>query len=360
MRTRLAALDGLRAVGIALVFVYHAGIPGTYAGRLGVDVFFSLSGFLITSLLLREYDDSGRIALWSFYTRRAARLYPALLAAVALVFVWGSPLGFGNIVDWWHSAGPALSYVTNIAISWHGHPSANTLSPTWSLALEEQFYVLWPVALWLLLRSGLPRRGVAAVTAGLALLSWYVLSTAPTGPGYFRPDARAGGLMIGCAMAVLLSRASLDERVGRLALRLAAALALPAVVIATSGQHEAIGNALGIPLVSLATALLIPALIARPASGVARAMAWPLCVWIGQRSYGIYLVHLGVIRVLQGNGASRLVVASAGAALSIAIAAVVYRFVEQPVLAWSKCSVDDRRVHQRLQLPAEVEACLTA
>ena len=208
----LRSLDGLRAVAVLVVMAFHAGIAGFHGGRAGVDVFFVISGFLITTLLLVERDRSGRIGLGAFYMRRALRLYPALLVAVAgallLAYlkmpVFGaSSASFDSTLE---GTPFALFYTMNVAraAEWS---NGGFLGHTWSLAIEEQFYLVWPVVVILVLR----RRGPA-------LLGWLALACAVTSAVlrtgldaagidpellYNATFSHVDGIFAGCALGVL-------------------------------------------------------------------------------------------------------------------------------------------------------------
>lgn len=312
--SRLPYLDGIRAIGIGLVVLHHLNVPGLNGGRFGVDVFFPLSGYLITTLLVRELDATGAAGLRRFYWRRATRLYPALLVTVALAFAG------------WRSGLFALLYATNVALVWGEHARPDALTHTWSLALEEQFYLLWPLVLVGLARLGLSRRVIAAGCIAATAASWCVLATAGAVHAYFGPDARAGGLLIGCAFALIVSDTGVPAvlvRLNSLALPLVAA----GLVIGASHAYERAGNTIGIPFLSVATVLVLARVLTDATGPTARALSNRALVWLGERSYGLYLVHFGIVRALPGRGWLAL-------ALSLAACDLLYRFVEQPVLRW--------------------------
>jgi peptidoglycan/LPS O-acetylase OafA/YrhL len=191
------ALDGIRALAVLAVVCHHAFVPGFENGRSGVDVFFVLSGFLITSLLVTEHQ-AGGIKLGAFYLRRARRLYPALLLMVALVMAF-APL-WGVHAPTRTDASIALLYLSDYTAA-YGHLS-ETIKHTWSLAVEEHFYLLWPLVVMGLCR--LPKR-----TAVMLLLAAYLLATAwrlhvagyDDWIAYYRFDTRLSGLMLGALLA---------------------------------------------------------------------------------------------------------------------------------------------------------------
>ena len=187
--------------------VYHSGL--IYGGFLGVDVFFTLSGFLITTLLLEEYMRTGTIAIGRFYVRRALRLLPAL---VAFLVVWGGMFLATTTRQFWPTIlGDMLGvlfYVTNWLISYYGR-GGSPFSHTWSLSIEEQFYMVWPVTLLLLLRwvRHSPWIVVVLLTAAAGSLAWRlasVLAGAQLTRAFVGTHTHADGVLIGAALAVLL------------------------------------------------------------------------------------------------------------------------------------------------------------
>ncbi len=192
----VAALDGIRGIAVLTVFAQHAGVPGTLGGGAAVDVFFVLSGFLITGLLLDEYARRGRIDIPRFYGRRFLRLTPPLVL-LALAYMLVAPGDIG-------SAMLSLFYLTDYGSAFL--VDAGPLSHTWSLAVEEHFYLLWPLALLVLCR--LPHRLLIPL-----LLALYCVATAHRcgvfwtegyDATYFRFDTRLSGLILGSLLAVLI------------------------------------------------------------------------------------------------------------------------------------------------------------
>jgi peptidoglycan/LPS O-acetylase OafA/YrhL len=214
------ALDGLRFVAVAAVIAFHAGVPGAQAGFLGVDLFFVLSGFLITRILLRQVK-SGRVRLADFWTRRARRLAPAIVVALGAMIAWGALEVSTTSKDALRGDITAtLAYVAN----WHFISSSSYFEATgeesallhmWSLAVEEQFYVLWPITLFLIALL-VPSRArlslVAVVAAAGALFSAWRLQSLWIGPetsdrAYMGTDSRIFGPLVGALVAIVLVRA---------------------------------------------------------------------------------------------------------------------------------------------------------
>jgi peptidoglycan/LPS O-acetylase OafA/YrhL len=209
---RIPELDGIRGIGICAVFFLHVG--AIQGGFIGVDIFFTLSGFLITSILLSEYKHTGKVSLRRFYYRRALRLFPALAVLLLVCAAWGQ---FENLYPNATNS-QALSatsfYYANwfLAARWIGAPPPlGPLSHAWSLSIEEQFYILWPLILLACLKFNLLKRTLGKILLAGALLSLALagllyLKHAPWQRIYAGTDTHCGGLLIGCAVALLKPR----------------------------------------------------------------------------------------------------------------------------------------------------------
>lgn len=324
------SLDGLRAVAITLVMAEHAKIGFARAGGMGVDVFFVLSGFLITGLLTAEVTGSGRLGFRAFYLRRATRLYPALLA---LVTVGGAVLALdqGVAVRALVKSGLiAFTYLTDLFTFGHGHLWA-LWGFTWSLAIEEHFYLLWPPLLLLLLRRGSRTAATRWAWAGAGIGTLLVVALAVPGAGgppsfYFQPQAHLGGLMVGCAVALASRRPAWT----RYAAGPALAGLLLLVVLSPSPVHAGYFRLL--PLVWALTAVLIVSL--EHPSRTAALLGWNPWRLIGLVSYGLYLYHQLVYReVAEHLHQTRLVMVATEIVLSVVVAGLSYRFLESPIRA---------------------------
>jgi peptidoglycan/LPS O-acetylase OafA/YrhL len=319
---RVASLDGLRALAVLPVLATHS-FSALPIGGVGVSVFFVLSGYLITSLLLRERDDTGRIALGLFYLRRAARLYPALLAMLAVTVALGGGVG------------PALiagTYTTNLFNSF-GIGNA-PYAHTWSLAMEEQFYLVWPFLLPVVLRHG---RRAWAWLAGLAVLSagagWVLgaLTDGTAGVHTFNPVFRAHGLIVGCLVALYLhARPAPLRRPGLLVTSGLAVVAVSVAVALIPGHPIALGWNAVTPVIG--GALLIAGLVSGGAPGIGRVFAAAPAVWLGTRSYAIYLWHVPLIALGEARGWPQWLAALVGVPTAIIVSGVSYRWVERPFL----------------------------
>lgn len=350
---RKHALDGLRTVAVAGVFFFHTATALMPGGSIGVDVFFTLSGFVITLLIMKEYLAQGRLRLGVFYANRLARLWPALLAACAVI------VAVGALFPWSKWAGqegfvlPAAAYVMNLArFGLFGESIAGeTLGPTWTLAVEEQFYLVWPLLLLVLLRFWKVRT-VAWATAGLAAAfllerTVLVLLGAPLNRLYNGPDTRADELLIGCALALLFTTVAEGSRF-LAALQRAARWAGPAAGLAllaamvllkepeTAGPWFSAFWSAGPTVLSLLAAVLIGSLVLQPAGFMGRILSHPWLARPGRElSYAMYLWHMPVYLLLMPLVPSLWLRVALAAVLTILLGFASHRLVETPVRRWA-------------------------
>lgn len=348
------ALDGVRGVSIIAVIAYHTGL--ITGGFLGVDVFFVLSGFLITSLLVNEFDMTGRVSFRAFYKRRALRLLPAL---VPVVVVAGIAMLAWDLTQ--RTVLFLLSVVFYVA-NWsmvYGLRSS-MLGHTWSLSFEEQFYLLWPPILLLLLR-GIRRRGMllSMVTgaACLAVIYRFVIMSTPSGMRrlYLGLDAHADPILIGCAAAIFCASPFFGRTRRAVlwwdALGVVGALVLAAAfLLARFPVHYVLWSMSTV--VGVASAFVIIAGVL-PASRCASIFGRESLCWVGKRSYGLYLWHFPVLYLAGGPLAPGVtlnpVAALVGCAITCVLAALSFRYIETPALAL-RSRVDDGR-YPRAQSP---------
>ncbi|HVU71896.1 MAG TPA: acyltransferase [Mycobacteriales bacterium] len=337
---RITALDGMRAVGVLLVVAFHSRVPASSAGRLGVDVFFAISGFVITQVLTNDLD-RGALDLGRFWLRRFVRLFPPLLALVVLAAPLATRLPpTYTLRGYVSSAIEALTYTKDYT-SANAHGISDGLGHTWSLAVEEQFYILWPLLLMLLLR----RRLAIALTAlvGLATASAVALATPHDKhlSTYFEGHDRLTALLLGGAMFLLLhGRAGARQVLARPAVGLVAAAGIVlGVVSASTSTGQTYVHVLlrfAIPMTDVSSAVLVGHLAAAGSSPLAPFLDSRVMQWVGKRSYSIYLAHLPVVTPIVyaahlGLGWAWLVAAPAG----IAAGAFLYAIAEAPALRWS-------------------------
>ncbi|HTT31377.1 MAG TPA: acyltransferase family protein [Solirubrobacteraceae bacterium] len=378
-----AGLDGVRGIAVAAVLLYHGGVAWADGGFLGVEVFFVLSGFLITSLLLAEWQRSSRISLGAFWARRARRLLPALFCLVAVIGLYYAAAGSAQAIPGLKGDGiSALTYYSNwhqIAAGTSYFAATGPVSPlehTWSLAIEEQFYLVWPIVLggvlWLATRAtaGRATRDAAratdtasqtdaatrasrrpllilfAVTVTGAIAS--AVETAILFGGgrnldrvYYGTDTRAASLLIGAALAIglALRRAGREHpAVDRPRSRIVGAVALIALVVVLAATATVHGSAhwlypYGLLALDAAVALLIVAAVAFPVSLAARLLALGPLRALGKISYGLYLWHFPLFLWLSAGavGMSGTPLLLVRLAATLAVSTASYFLIEQPI-----------------------------
>jgi peptidoglycan/LPS O-acetylase OafA/YrhL len=350
---RSSALDGLRGFALVWVVTYHftSSAGPLRGGWVGLDVFFVLSGFLITAMLLDEVRVHGRVSLPKFYARRACRLLPALFVmltiwvAVLLAFsdtswIAATPGGDGtgdpvDISDALRQVGIVLLYGVNwvYALASGDAPLAHL----WSLAVEEQFYVVWPFVLMLLLKVPAARRvwpvvALAAASAALPLLYWD--GGEGTNRIYFGTDTRAVGMLLG-AVAALAWHRRRSRGTGSPAATARAWLGMGTVLLFLLTVGNIPLKSLAGPAIMAAAAMqVVPYLVDRPASLLGRFYGQRSLVWLGQRSYAIYLWHYLWATWL--NPLSSWISIPVGVAASLLCAVLSWRFVESPALRYAQ------------------------
>ncbi|MDZ8201153.1 acyltransferase family protein [Microbacterium sp. SSW1-59] len=358
--TRYAGLDGLRAIAVGLVVIYHL-FPGTLlaGGFVGVDVFFVISGFLITSLLLREHRATGRISLGDFWRRRARRLLPALALVVTVCASAAWMIGGDVLVRLGAQVIGAFTFSYNwISVAGGtGYFSAATpelFRNFWSLAVEEQFYVVWPLVLplFLLLPRAWARVG-AALALAVASAAWMGVLVASGGDltrAYFGTDSHAFGIFLGVGLAFGIAPLRRRLSVGAVPVWMrSGAVRTTAVVIGSVGL---LGILLIASLPPADTTATFPGALAAASIGAALvtlAGVWPGSPlgrhldarplrWVGERSYGIYLWHwpllVLLVAAMEGTGPDAGVPVGIGLltlALTLVLSGLSYRFVESPV-----------------------------
>jgi peptidoglycan/LPS O-acetylase OafA/YrhL len=344
----LPGIDALRALAVLAVFLYHARVEWMPGGFLGVDIFFVISGYLITSLLLREFRGSGHVELGRFWLRRARRLLPAVGVLIAVTMVAAAIVEPDRIDQLRGDAVASLAYFAN----WHfvfvnqsyfeQFQQPSLFTHLWSLSVEEQFYLFWP----LIFAAGMKLfgrnrllLGVCAGALGSVALAWVLFD--PGGDAsrvYYGTDTHAVGLLAGVALALVWSPVELRRRrtgplVGPI-LDVVGVLALAYVVLSFIHVHDydlALWHG-GYLWLALVTALLL-AVLAHPAARLGRLLGTPPVLWLGLRSYSFYLWHWPVLALTQPGvdvSLPRGVLIPLQLIAALALADLSYRFVELP------------------------------
>ncbi|WP_155058299.1 acyltransferase family protein [Streptomyces blattellae] len=346
---RVAGLDGLRTVAVMVVIVYHLEPEVVPGGSVAVDVFFTISGFVITRLLAAEYARTGGIGLRSFYRRRWLRLGPALLVMCAVTAVLSVAFVLPLFDGAWVAAALAAASVVNLVRAGEPGPYSDLVAPlshTWSLGVEEQFYLAWPLLLLVLLRRATARAVLGWVAALCVLpLLWRTALWDPTAAHriYNGPDTRADQLLVGALLALVLARLRADDPrlavlrrwAGRLCGPALALLALIAwqVPITEPGRWSPVWYTVGMLAAAVLSAVVVAALDQCPRAWPSRLLSVPGLAWAGRNlSYGMYLWHYPVIRLLADLGMDGRRLFLAGVTVTIAVALASYVLIERPLL----------------------------
>jgi peptidoglycan/LPS O-acetylase OafA/YrhL len=344
-------LDGLRALAVTSVLFYHAGMAWMPGGFLGVEVFFVLSGYLITSLLLAEWQHRGSINLGAFWLRRARRLLPALFLLLIVVSLYAILFLPDEVARLRGDALVASGYVTNWYLAFSqqsyfefvGRPSL--LQHLWSLAVEEQFYLLWPLLfvsgmLILKTRRGMMLAALAGAVASVSLMAILYQPDVDPSRIYYGTDTRAAGLLIGCALAFVYSLSrSPARRSGRILapwvdLLGFAGLGTLIYILRYLDETQSFLYQGGFAAVSITTATAIWAVVNPNARLFSGLLGWQPLRWIGMRSYGIYLWHWPIFDVTRPQLDTTLdgiPLLALRFGLTLALAELSYRFVETPI-----------------------------
>jgi peptidoglycan/LPS O-acetylase OafA/YrhL len=351
----MPGLDGLRAIAVLAVIVFHLGFDWAPGGLLGVGIFFTLSGYLITDILLTQLSSRGRINLLQFWLARARRLLPALFVMLAIVVAWVTLFGPSQPDQFRKAVISAVFYVNNWEqivnnVSYFARfAPEGPLNHLWSLSVEEQFYIFWPFLLLLgvmlvherPLPSGVrPRLALITITgaivSSIAMAILYHPSLDPSRI-YYGTDTRAGGLLFGCALAMVWPSRRLSRRIARQARNTldglgVLGLLIMGLMIWRTGQFSSFLYQGGFVVLSLATVLVLMPLT-HPACRLGKWLGVRPLRWIGVRSYGIYLWQTPIIVLTSSNSvhAESLVGKGAQVAAIFAAAAISWRFIEEPV-----------------------------
>jgi peptidoglycan/LPS O-acetylase OafA/YrhL len=352
----MPGLDGLRAIAVIAVIVFHLGFHWAPGGLLGVGIFFTLSGYLITDILLSQLSARGRIQLGRFWLARARRLLPALFVMLAVVVAWVTIFGPAQPDQFRKAVVAAVFYVNNWQQIIDGVSYASRFQPEgplnhlWSLSVEEQFYIFWPFMLLIgvklvherPLASGVRPR-LALVTIGLAIVS-SILMLVLFHPGieeplrvYYGTDTRAAGLLFGAALAMVWPSRRLSRRITLNArntldgLGVLGLLIIAILVWQTEFRSSFLYQG-GFVILSLATVMVLMPL-AHPACRLGKVLGVKPLRWVGERSYGMYLWQTPIIVLTSPTGehSHDLLRDLLQVAAILIVASLSWRFIEQPI-----------------------------
>lgn len=290
----IPALDGIRTLAIAMVIFFHGHVPFFAGAFVGVDIFFVLSGFLITGLLLQEIKETGRIRLVRFYIRRALRLYPALVVMLTLVLLYD--LYYAK-AGYYREVIASGLYVMNYAMAFGYVRMFTLLSHTWTLAVEEQFYLIWPLLL-LLLRRAYPDERIVGVL-GLAVgfsVAWYLLSMYATPVALsvnLRSDTRMSGLLLGSVLSAIRFYRWRTPFINNVLL-VSSCVLLWCIVVPPYGMSNHKISVIPILTADIFAFCLIAKVTEEKTSPVGVSLGAALPAFIGRISYGLYLFHVPV------------------------------------------------------------------
>jgi len=345
----MSGLDGLRAFAVMAVVLYHLNIDWAPGGLLGVGIFFVLSGYLITDILASQWERHQRFDLIDFWMRRARRLLPAMFAMVIIVVLWCLVVDHSRLPALVGDVPAALLYVSNWWFIFHkvsyfeSFGPASPLGHLWSLAVEEQFYLIWPLLLALGLKF-LPKRinlaGWILSLAAISALLMAVLYEPGSDPSrvYYGTDTRIFALLIGASLAIVWPSAKLKARVSNQARTVldvvgVGTLFLLGWMIWHTNEYQPFLYRGGMVLIAIITALLI-AVLAHPASRLAIVLGCKPLRWLGKRSYGLYLWHFPVITLSTSQVSTTepsIIKSMIQVGVSLLLAELSWRYVEQPI-----------------------------
>ncbi len=369
----LPGLDGMRALAVVAVMIYHANADWLPGGYLGVEVFFVISGYLITLLLISEKERTYTVDMKQFWYRRARRLLPALFTMLIALTIWTSVFDRDALGKLRGDVIAALLYVSNWYQIWTGagYTAANEFAPLrhlWSLAVEEQFYVVWPLVMFALLRGGTRKiadlsRWLVVAALVITIVTAVVYTSGPVGTPEVTPDAywnvfgreiskfdwsylgtfsRAAGLLLGAAFAMvwrpvavmrgpLRTKGRLLDGVALLGLLILAAMVWWMWLISPSGGNPLLFRG-GFLLCAAATLMMIAA-VTHERAYTSKVLSLPLLLWIGTRSYGLYLYHWPIYQIIRGIAGNKLSFSEFVFAMiaTVIITELSYRFVETPI-----------------------------
>jgi len=341
-------LDGLRGISILLVYIHHFYQPLVPGGFLGLDIFFVLSGFLITSQLVQEWNVRGSISLKNFYARRALRLMPAVFLLILITGTLALIVDKKTAAQTYQGIWLTLSYVSNWFYAFGHFSTNNPFAITWSLAIEEQFYLTWPLLLILILRFQ-RRWALYLLVLIIAIIPLHRRILLEQGANLFRlyygSDTRPDGLPIGCLLALLTSWNLLPHDNKKFEICMKFLAAIGSIFFLYLLSYPSCTDLLlfrygGLTLISLSVGIFLVVVVLYPPKFVLLILRFRPLVWIGRISYGIYLWHWVVYWFIWARKAQSLPPSTEQLAVmvvfSLLLPTLSYHFVEKPFLRWKK------------------------
>jgi peptidoglycan/LPS O-acetylase OafA/YrhL len=345
--SHIPALDGLRAIAVVIVMVYHMEylVPQLHmfvkGGFLGVDIFFVLSGFLITSILLKEHDQTGKISLWNFYLRRSLRLIPAFWLFLIVLYFFGNvllPAIEAEVIYSQNNFAFAVSYLMNLHRASGG--ITGNLNHTWSLAIEEQFYIIWSLVLFKAFAESRSRKQIVVGTAvGIGILLVHRATRTYLGTSfdvlYYSTEMRIDAILIGCFASMLFCWKLVPIKVLQTAnfarLTLAAVVLASLILITISHSDRILFYGVS-SVFSCLTAVFLLWVAANSKTVVHKILENVVLRWIGQISYGLYLWHYLFYEFTKPRFDSVAVQALVAVACSLAMSSLSFYCLERYVL----------------------------
>ncbi|REK68257.1 MAG: acyltransferase [Brevibacillus sp.] len=349
LKRYMPGLDGLRAISVLAVIGYHLDWESMQGGLLGVEMFFVLSGYLITDQIILEYKTNNTVSIWNFWIRRIRRLLPAMICMLLAVTSWLSMTDFSRLRALQGDFLSSLFYMNNWYLIFHDVSYFESFGPAspighlWSLSIEEQFYLVCPI-LFLIGIKLVPRRGklmlLILLLASLSASAMALMYEPGTDPSrvYYGTDTRAFAILIGAALAIVWPSWKLNDRISPTARTLldvkgVLGLIVLLVMINAVNEYDDWLYQVGFLIVSFVTAGVI-AVLAHPASRLGKILACRPLTWIGKRSYSLYIWHYPVIVLssptvnTEKPGFTHILLQLI---MSVALAALSYKYVEEPI-----------------------------
>lgn len=373
----MPGLDGLRAISVLAVIAYHLNMNWARGGLIGVGIFFVISGYLITDQIINQWERYGRLNLVDFWIRRARRLLPAMIVMLLVVAFW---LFIIEPARWNSLKGDFISsllYINNWWLIFHDVSYFESFGPPspighlWSLSIEEQFYILWPLVLLIGLKSVRQRGKLLAwilACAGVSAVAMALIYVPGTDPSrvYYGTDTRMFALLIGAALAVAWPSQKLKDKVTapsqlKMDILGGVGLLMLMALIYRMNEFDALLYNGGFLFISILTAIVI-AVLAHPASRLGRIMGCKPLRWIGVRSYSLYIWHYPVIILTSPEGNpdnSSVLYIIIQLIVSFLLAALSYKVVEEPLRRGSLREFwNNKRTHRPIFLMTMVSLIL--